>query len=62
MFWGEVVCVRVLLPLTPSPPDPKLGSVLPQAAVLALGENIVKPKQKAVEVTGKIKAGGSPRC
>lgn len=56
------MCVRVFLPLTPSPPGPKLGSVAPQAAVLALGQDTVKSKQVIVEVTGKIRARGSPWC
>lgn len=51
--------VRVFLPLTPSPPEPKPGSLPPQAAALALEEDTVKPKQKIVDVTGRIRAGGS---
>lgn len=52
--------MRVFLPLTPAHPDPKPGSVPPHAAVLALGQDTVKPNQKIVEVTGQIRAGDPP--
>lgn len=62
MFVGEEVCVRVSLPLTPSPPESKPGSVPPQAAALALGQDTVKSKQKIVEVMGKNESWGILLC
>lgn len=58
------MCVRMFLPLTTSPPGPKPDSVAPQAAesFLALGQDTAKLKEKTVEVTEKIRSGGSPWC
>lgn len=52
--------LRVFLHLTPSPADPKPGSVPPQETVLALGQDTVKLKQKTVEVQGKAELGDPP--